>query len=442
MANSTLNRLANTKVGLFLGLDKALGHASSTSPFGAISTAAGDLGFGSGGDTGGFNPNASSAPAMNVAPTSVQMTGTPPTFPDVNPTQVVIDPTATLLPSVNNLSNGELRGNLPIRAEKRIIPSGIDANSIQSEFEAGNPLGTQLKTHQLDQSDFMITGARKDLTDFIKVRIPHRGIVAATGLFAANQDAEFQFLVNPRTVAISKQTVDTQAVTRGGWQFGVWGEDVSSIRISGQTAGSYFALGLTDEFQFYSQSYRNLMQLLQVFENNGYWFEGEEYNEGPLAADYLRRRIRMHQDLELWVGNFIWSGMFESMNITQNAENPFQLEFELTFIAWKERYRDSSGYWNSLPNNIQRGHSYPAVIGSTGQAAVNTTVSQQASMSINSKLAAISDSLISNLYGYSPSVVASSAEDLLFSNDPQAVSNQGQSECVVLDPANLRIWNS
>jgi hypothetical protein len=97
-----------------------------------------------------------------------------------------------------------------------------------------------------------------------------------------------------------------------------------------------------------------------VYENNGYWFEGEELGEGPLAADFTRRRIKMHQDVELVCGNFIWSGMFDALTVSQSADNPFLSDFSISFIAWKERFRTTSPYLDSVHNNVQRGHTYTA----------------------------------------------------------------------------------
>lgn len=386
-------------------------------------------------------------PATNTQTTDVVVTATPnPPIPleTVNTPSVGFIPTIpvpTSVPVLNDLSDANATGVgiLPIRAEKRIIPSGVYIPSIQETFDQGSAAQGQFDTKRIDNSDFHISLAKKNLTDYVKIRIPHRGVDVLTRQVAPTQDAEFRFLINPRSVAISKQTVDTQAFTRGGWQFGVWGEDITQIRMSGTTAGSYFALGLTDEHQYYAQSYRNLLQLQQVFENNGYWFEGEEYNEGPMAADYLRRRIRMHQDLELWVGNFMWSGMFESMNISQNADNPFQIEFELTFLAWKERYRDSSGYWNNLPNNVQRGHSYSAVESITNKTATNVTLAQTQAVS-NLALQSQMQSNLPPSYANSPAAQAAVAEDALPLTDPQVRTTTGNINSLIGDPSTQSLW--
>jgi hypothetical protein len=258
---------------------------------------------------------------------------------------------------------------LPIRGEKRIIPcpiSPIDLNDGVTDafLKTGNapptPNGPTGRTVLSSGSDFYVTAAMEPFVDYVIVRIPGRGLTS-TGTPAGNgPPAVFRFLINPATVQVSRTTLDGQAMTRAGWQIGVWGEDSLSITMSGKTAGQYFSFGLTDALQPYTESWRNLEQLLVVFENNGYWFEGEQLNEGPLAADFTRRRIKMHQDVELWVGNFIWYGMFDSLTVSQDANAPYLMNFSITFVAWKERFRRSSPYANLIPNNVQRGHTYGA----------------------------------------------------------------------------------
>jgi hypothetical protein len=248
---------------------------------------------------------------------------------------------------------------LPIRGEKRIIPSLVTIEATEAEIVDGIAAGGQdpsTRDTTIDYDSFVISAAMRPFVDYIVVRIPHRGFT--NDVADTSQSAVFRFLINPATVQISHTTLDGQSMTRAGWQFGVWGDDVVVITLSGSTAGQYFSLGLTDLFQEFTQSYRNLKQLEMVYENNGYWFEGEQLGEGPLAADFTRRRIKMHQDVELVCGNFIWSGMFDSLTVSQDADKPFQANFTITFMAWKERFRTSSPYIDSIHNDVQRGHTW------------------------------------------------------------------------------------
>jgi hypothetical protein len=247
---------------------------------------------------------------------------------------------------------------LPIRGEKRIIPSPVAPSDASVAFEAAYLASGQQPPHTplISDSDFDVTAAFKAYVDYVVVRLYNRGLGGngqPDGLPAA-----YRFLINPAQVVVNRSTLDAQAFARSGWQIGVWGEDVLQINLTGKTAGQYFAFGTTDRYQPFTESYRNLEQLQVVFENNGYWFEGEKAAEGPLGADFNRRIIKMHSDVELIVGNFMWYGMFESLTISQSADTPFLMDFQITFIAWKERFRKGSPYKDTIHNDIKRGHDY------------------------------------------------------------------------------------
>jgi hypothetical protein len=248
---------------------------------------------------------------------------------------------------------------LPIRGEKRFIPE--DPLSLIGEaFRTTSMLG-QTTTSGAPSSDFFVTAAKAEFTDYVMVRIPHRGVDPATGNPDPRYTATYRFLISPQTAQVSRNTEDSQTFARGGWQFGLWGEGLISVSLSGHTPGYYWSKGLTDEYAYFSESWRNLQQLIIVFENNGYWFEGEEANEGPLAPGFTRRRIKKHQDIQLIVGNYVWYGMFDTLTVNLDAEHPFRAEFSLSFLAWKERFRNTSPYaqWG-IQNNVERGHAYGA----------------------------------------------------------------------------------
>ena len=219
---------------------------------------------------------------------------------------------------------------LPTRAEKRIVP-----------FTATFP--------NASADDATLLGVTKSYYDYIWVRIPGRGATSSASMY-------YRFLVNPERISVTKQMMDAQALTKGGWQIGVAGEDFTMINIEGRSPGRYFTYGLTDGLAEYSVSYRSLLNLEMLVENNGCFFEGEQINTGGLAPSSQRRRIKMHQDIELAAGEFVWSGMFESLAVTEDAENPFLASYSLSFVAWKERYRANTPYLNPIRNDVQRGH--------------------------------------------------------------------------------------
>jgi hypothetical protein len=274
---------------------------------------------------------------------------------------------------------------LPIRGEKRIINAPISPIDANNEFEDAyfasgqtppNVLGYDQPNQRqqlVEQNDFNVSAALSPYTDYILIRLFNRGL-GGNGQ-PDGSPAVYRFLINPSQVVVNRTTLDGQAFARSGWQIGVWGEDSLSISLTGKTAGQYFSFGLTDKYQPFTESYRNLEQLQVVFENNGYWFEGEQAAEGPLGAPFNRRIIKMHSDVELIVGNFIWSGMFESLTLSQDAQTPFLMNFQINFIAWKERFRKQSPYKDTIHNDVKRGHDY-----GTWQSAALAT--QQASQTL------------------------------------------------------------
>jgi hypothetical protein len=244
---------------------------------------------------------------------------------------------------------------LPTRGENKILPLAIDKSVFPTTISgaAGIPPDFNFRD-SLDELDFASSKARITLTDYITIKVNNRK--------AANGDPfVFRFLINPESLNINRSSVDGQTMTRAGWQFGVWGEDFIKISGKGTTAGQYFARTLTDGYGEYTLSYRNLLAFMTLFENNGYWFEGESpFDNGPLASDLLRRRIKKHSDVVFSVGNFIWNGMFQSLTVSDTADTPYFNTFSFNFIAWKERYRGSSPWLDSTESNLYRGHAYEA----------------------------------------------------------------------------------
>ena len=231
-----------------------------------------------------------------------------------------------ILNPVYDITSKQKVGILPTRGEKRLMSTNIGEIDFQAIPEAISAGLTNPSVFEYEALSY----ARKTLTDYVTIRLPNR--------FEGTDNPTFvyRFLINPKSVSVSHQTSDAHSMTRSGWQFGVWGEDTIDINITGVTCGQYVQTGLTDRWDEYSISYRNLMELVNLFENNGYYFEGESSTPSVFDANYTRKRIKMHQDVEMRVGNFIWKGMFTNMTVEDTADTPFLIKFSLGFLAWKE----------------------------------------------------------------------------------------------------------
>lgn len=317
--------------------------------------------------------------------------------------------------------------SLPIRSERQIVPA-YNAQVINPA--QGNPVAST-------PSDYQIIAALKPYTDYIVFRIPHRG-VTSSGSPDPTNPAYFRFLINPHTVRVSHQTQDTQLMTRDGWKFGVWGEGFVEVSFSGKTAGQYFTLGTTDMFKEFTESYQNLLELQSLFDNNGYWFEGETPAVGgtstgqAIPTALTKRRIKMHEDVEIFCGETIWSGMFDKLNVSQNVDSPFLADFNISFTAWKERYRLDSPYRNAGTCNIQRGHSYSAFASVANPSGQNTTL---ADADVDSGAAT---SLLTNFYSngkLAVSGMSSTPKAAQVSNSPALVVAAQQQTAPVVTPS-------
>ncbi len=240
----------------------------------------------------------------------------------------------------------------PMRPERRVLnlPARTDAVPILG----ANGVSDQLQLSPSDTLQSNINGALGTTADgyfdYFSIKLKDRGPASGT-------DLVFKFLINPNMVSVNRETVDAQTFARGGWQTGIWG-DTTDISISGVTPGQYYANGLEDGNLEATLSYRNLMELLAVYENNGYWYEAESQGNSYLPAASTRKQIKLHADVEFTFGNFIWKGMFQHMSVNDDATKPYLKAFDLSFTVWKERFRGSSPWRDSLHNNIYRGHAY------------------------------------------------------------------------------------
>jgi hypothetical protein len=263
----------------------------------------------------------------------------------------------------------------PMRGEKRVFPIPVNITELPFDgVDGGDGSGYEsILSSKVIQSYNRVTGKKTisdvdfdqsrvtrvanltaGLTDFIYVRLKHRGL-------GKGDDAIFKFLVNPENIQVSRQVVDAEALTRAGLQTGIWG-DLIDINLAGVTAGQYFAGVLVDEYSDYSASNRNLMELVSVYENNGVWFEGETgVNPAAMPASAARKQIQMQADVTLVFGNFIWSGCFTDLSVEDTVDTPYYNKFNLGFMAWRERFKSTSPWQNSIaanPTDEYFGHAY------------------------------------------------------------------------------------
>ena len=69
---------------------------------------------------------------------------------------------------------------LPIRGEKRIIPSFVDLSAIQDNVDSGIAGGglDHNKQSSISFQDFALSAAKSTFVDYALIRVPHRGLAS------------------------------------------------------------------------------------------------------------------------------------------------------------------------------------------------------------------------------------------------------------------------
>ncbi len=140
---------------------------------------------------------------------------------------------------------------------------------------------------------------------------------------AMNQLPPLAFLINPTTFSQSLNKKTEEFFTRAGWNQEFWGEELDTFTLEGQIGGTFTdKFGLSRFFRRDSSSYQNLMQLYLYYKNNGRVFE-----------DLDPRRIAVVANVVITYDSVKFIGMFDSFEITETADQPFNLKYDFTFTA-------------------------------------------------------------------------------------------------------------
>ena len=110
-----------------------------------------------------------------------------------------------------------------------------------------------------------------------------------------------------------------------------WGNDQDKLSANGKLGAFYTSkTGLSRYFRRDSASFQQLMHLYLIYRNNGYIFESLDPRRIALVG-----RVQITFDTETWVGHF------DSFSMTENADNPYTMDYAFEFTV-REYYNDES----------------------------------------------------------------------------------------------------
>lgn len=130
------------------------------------------------------------------------------------------------------------------------------------------------------------------------------------------------FHIPPSSISWQYQHALNRTQTRGGWNIERSRENLVNISIQGSSGIFYHSKeGLTRLYARSTYAYRELMELVQVYRNNGMSLDptsGVIYTIGAVVLSY---------------DNMLYTGSFDNFELKESEENPYRFEYSLSFVS-------------------------------------------------------------------------------------------------------------
>jgi hypothetical protein len=228
---------------------------------------------------------------------------------------------------------GEFRNNLDPRLKR---PKTYDPN-----FDGGgddNVVTTSVGFNQLPTSDNFSSDLRNSTLTGLKATKRPKWVMTFSLLLppsATKEDRDrakpIELFVNPSSWTRSVAKVQQNTWTRNGVKTERWGEDLEQIQASGSIGGFYTQeTGLTRFNRWQTPNYTQFLNLVEIYRNNGCTY-GRSYGSTIESAPSTNNRILDVGAIVIDYGEELFFGNFESFSITEDANNPFTLNYEFTF---------------------------------------------------------------------------------------------------------------
>ena len=139
---------------------------------------------------------------------------------------------------------------------------------------------------------------------------------------------ELTMLINYANLDQSYTSLITETRTLGGFVSEFWGEQLSILSASGQTAMFYNDGGITNRDVKLSEAYNNFIRLVNIYKNNGKDYSDEKIT---LASKANPNRIVSFGTIVMTFIDKEYEGFFESFAIKELADKPFNFEYDFSF---------------------------------------------------------------------------------------------------------------
>jgi hypothetical protein len=136
--------------------------------------------------------------------------------------------------------------------------------------------------------------------------------------------------INPQEFNKTLSKKVTQSKNRRSYVYNFAFDELDTMSCSGTAAMFYHQNGLTVESRRETLGFRNLRSLVQIYRNNGRNYVSRPKNDQPLVTG-TAGLIKSVGRVIISYDDMIYRGSFDSMNISETDDKPFNLTFSFQF---------------------------------------------------------------------------------------------------------------
>lgn len=149
-----------------------------------------------------------------------------------------------------------------------------------------------------------------------------------------NTPPPLTMMINPSNMDLSYAPLVSETRTLGGFIQEFWGEQLTTLGASGQTAMFYDQSGITNKNVRTSESYQNFIRLVNIYKNNGKDYQEINSNWTETAKRVALQNPNRIKSFGAVIMTYIgkeYEGYFENFTFKELAEKPHNFEYDFSF---------------------------------------------------------------------------------------------------------------
>jgi murein DD-endopeptidase MepM/ murein hydrolase activator NlpD len=189
-----------------------------------------------------------------------------------------------------------------------------------------------------------------DLRTAAKIPTDHKEFtISIYNSYSCTDIVSLTLFINPRDMTIGQQQIMGNTYTRRGWVNSAWGNQQATISASGVSAAFYFYYsgqgGLTNKYRRGSPSFVNVLDIVGLFKNNG-WYFLDGVSNPSLFKDGSSRVINVMDSIKIEYDGSTYIGSFSTITLNDLATSPYKMDYSFEFIvaSFGIIYPDAEGH--------------------------------------------------------------------------------------------------